>query len=146
MPSGCLDAWVSKVNQARRVPLEMRGYPSSGHEAPLASQVPEASLDSRVPLVLTADRAIPDLKGRRAWWVLEDNRDLRDKREKRVSVENTHTGCCLSSIQCGWLHPQSLKGGPFRGNKARLASKALQGHRAPQDQLALWDTQDCQGL
>lgn len=34
----------------------------------------------------------------------------------------------------------------FRGNKARLASKALQGHRAPQDQLALWDTQDCQAL
>lgn len=34
----------------------------------------------------------------------------------------------------------------FRGNKARLASKALQGHRAPQDQVALWDTQDCQGL
>lgn len=124
MPSGCLDAWVSKVNQARRVPLEMRGCPSSGLEAPLASLVPGASLDSRVPLVLTADRATPDLKGRRAWWVLEDNRDLRDKREKRVNVKSTHTG----------------------GNKARLASKALQDHRAPQDQAALWDTQDCQGL
>lgn len=80
MPSGCLDVWVSKVNQARRVPLEMRGCPSSGLEAPL------------VPLVLTAGRATPDLKGRWAWWVLEDNRDLRDKREKRVSVESTHTG------------------------------------------------------
>lgn len=74
MPSGCLDVWV---------PLEMRGCPSSGPEAPLASLVPEVSLDSRVPLVLTAGRA---------WWVLEDNRDLRDKREKRVSVESTHTG------------------------------------------------------
>lgn len=83
MPSGCLDVWV---------PLEMRGCPSSGLEAPLASLVPEASLDSRVPLVLTAGRATPDLKGRWAWWVLEDNRDLRDKREKRVSVESTHTG------------------------------------------------------
>lgn len=71
MPSGCLDVWV---------PLEMRGCPSSGLEAPL------------VPLVLTAGRATPDLKGRWAWWVLEDNRDLRDKREKRVSVESTHTG------------------------------------------------------
>lgn len=83
MPSGCLDVWV---------PLEMRGCPSSGLEAPLASLVPEVSLDSRVPLVLTAGRATPDLKGRWAWWVLEDNRDLRDKREKRVSVESTHTG------------------------------------------------------
>lgn len=104
--------------------LEMRECPSSGLEAPLASQALEASLDFRVPLVLTASRAARDLKGRRAWWVPEDNRALRDKREKRVSVASTHTG----------------------GNKARLASKGLQGHRAPQDQVALWDTQDCQGL
>lgn len=92
MPSGCLDVWVSKVNQARRVPLEMRGCPSLGLEVPLVSQALEASLDFRVPLVLTASRATPDLKGRRAWWVPEDNRALRDKREKRVSVTSTHTG------------------------------------------------------
>lgn len=102
----------------------MRGCPSSGLEAPLASRALEAFLDFRVPLVLTASRATPDLKGRRAWWVPEDNRDLRDKREKRVSVASTHTG----------------------ENKARLASKALQGHQVPQDQVAPWDTQDFQGL
>lgn len=128
------------------MPLETPGCPSSGLEAPLASQALEASLDFRVLLVLMASRATPDLKERRAWWVPEDNRDLQDKREKRVSVASTHTGCCLSSIQCGWLHPQSLKGGPSRGNKARLASKALQGPQGPRDQAALWDTQDCQGL
>lgn len=102
----------------------MRGCPSSGLEAPLVSQALEASLDFRVPLVLMASRATQDPKGRRAWWVPEDNRALRDKREKRVSATSTHTG----------------------GNKARLASKALQGHQVPQDQVALWDTQDCQGL
>lgn len=106
------------------MPLETPGCPSSGLEAPLASQALEASLDFRVLLVLMASRATPDLKERRAWWVPEDNRDLQDKREKRVSVASTHTG----------------------GNKARLASKALQGPQGPRDQAALWDTQDCQGL
>lgn len=78
--------------------LEMRECPSSGLEAPLASQALEASLDFRVPLVLTASRAARDLKGRRAWWVPEDNRALRDKREKRVSVASTHTGSTQSAF------------------------------------------------
>lgn len=30
-------------------------------------------------------------------------------------------------------------------NRAKLASKAHQGHQAPLDQVDLWDTQDCQG-
>lgn len=33
----------------------------------------------------------------------------------------------------------------LRVNRAKLASKAHQGHQAPLDQVDLWDTQDCQG-
>ncbi|EPY83749.1 hypothetical protein CB1_000533031 [Camelus ferus] len=71
-----------------------------------ASRALEVFLDFRVPLGLTA------------------NRDLKDKKEKRVSVESTHIGV----------------------NRARLAFKAHQGHQALLDRVDLWGTQDCQGL
>lgn len=123
----------------------MPGCPSSGPEAPLASRAPEGFLDFRVPLGWTANRATPDPKERWAWRVPEDSRGPQERKEKRVSVENTRTGCCLSSIQCDWLHPQSLKGGPSRVNRARPVSKAHQGPQAPLDQVDLWGIQDCQG-
>lgn len=80
---GCLDVWEERANQARREPQEMPGCPSSVPAAPRVSRALEVFLDFRVPLGLTANRAAPDQKGRR---------DLQDKKEKRVSVESTHTG------------------------------------------------------
>lgn len=61
-----------------------------------------------------ANRATPDQKGK---W------DLKDKKEKRVSVESTHTGV----------------------NRARPASRAHQGHQVPLDRVDLWGPQDFQG-
>lgn len=102
---GCLDVWA---------PQEMPACPSLVPVAPLVSRAPEVFQDFRVPLGSTANRAGQDQRGR---W------DLKDKREKRVSVASTHTGV----------------------NRARLASKAHQGHQALPDQVDLWGTQDCQG-
>lgn len=134
VPLGCPDVWEQRANQARRAPQEMPGCPSSVPVAPLVSRAHEVFLDFRVPLGWTANRAAPDQRER---W------GLKDKKEKRVSVESTPTGAYL-----GLLDQRETRGsrattagresGACRGCQANKEPRVSQGPQEPRVRRGLW--------